>query len=296
MVDLEQIGKKVECLSSITNLFFKTAMAIGFLIIFGYYNSLGFFPRDLSFGDGALLVLISFIFGVLYFFVLCSFICLGHVLSIPIIKALPAINMAINFYKIARNQNPKYIKSTVKNIAMSEYAFAFWGGVILLLHVKNTGLFFETFITAIACAVTWRKLNDTFKKRVLIRGKEQALLTKREIKYCEETKWTPVVCISFILLTPIIIAGISNTIVSGTMRFSKIRNDNATIYISNKYSSVIKDNGFIAEKNNSVKGYEKYSGVNVLASAFGSEDVIEFTSDHRSIRLQIPRDEIYRIR
>lgn len=296
MGTLEEVTKKIDSFSSVINFVFKIAIAIGFLIVFKHYNNLGFFPRDLSVGDSALFVMISLVFGLAYFFMIYSLICLGHFLSKLLIKPLLMLDDFLNFLRIFRGKRPKYKKVTFKKINIEDYPFAFFGTLIFISHTKNFDSFIQILIATIASSMVWLMLVDSFNKRALITSKPQDLITRREKEFLERNKWKSLFCGVLILVMPILVAGMANTIVNGVMRLSEIRNDNVTVYVSQKYSGIIKDNGINGESSSVVKGYDKYTNANILASAFGADDIIQFTSGEKSITLSIPRSEVYKVR
>lgn len=300
MGTLEEITKKIDSFSSVINFVFKIAIAIGFLVVFKYYNSLGFFPRDLSVGDSALFVMISLVFGLAYLFMIYSLICLGHILSKIIISPLLILNRYFSRFKGASENNPMYKMVKLKKINADDYPFAFFGVLLFVTHAKSFDSFVGILMATIFSSIAWLVLVESLKGRELMADKFQDLISKPEPKPENErltkNKGTSLFCCALILVMPIIVTGMTNTIVNGVMRLSEIRNDNVTVYVSQKYSGIIKDNGINGESSSIVKGYNKYTNVNILASAFGADDIIQFTSGEKSITLSIPRSEIYKVR
>lgn len=293
MTDTEHLSNKIDLVSKSMSLAFKVCVTIGVIIVAYYCISIDYFPRDLTVGDGALFVIVSLVFGFIYLFFTYCLICAGLLISKPITFVISVISFTINLFRNITGRAKAYPKISFHKLTGENYFFAFFGVFIAIFSSNNVESLLRILATIIICAYlyTFFLKNNSIKQKIHNKNSK----TKRELSYLS-SKGIQAVAISGILATPLLIGGISESIVKGTMRLTEVRNDNVYAHIAKPYTKVLNEYGIQGNKSSIGRDFKKYDNVNVLLSAFGSMDIVEFTNNDNKSVIAIPKDKIFIIK
>ena len=99
------------------------------------------------------------------------------------------------------------------------------------------------------------------------------------------------VCISLIMLLPLLMGGVSGQLMDGAMRMAQVRIEHATVYVKAPFNSLMPD-ALVAKEAKTPEGYKAYVGVIVQFKGFGNTTVIAFKDGELQRQLDIPNDQI----
>jgi len=287
--------KFLELINIGLNTAFKLTAGSGIIIVIIYCIKIGQFPREISFGDGIIFTAISVIFGFFYFVSVYLFICLGAYTVKPMFYICKKIEFFINLYRSKTGLKPKYIRTPVLKTAHNNKLFASFGLLIIFFSIHQW-VDVLAWLTCIFCShVCLDKYSNTIRIKSNIKNKSPETITSRERSHLQyiESKKILLVCTVVLLITPLIITDIGYTIINGTMRLAKIRDENTTIYVSSPYVELLDEQGIHGAKSTIAGGFKKYEHSKILLNSFGPENIVEFDINKKRHVLSIPRDKMY---
>ena len=82
---MSAIETKIDTVSNALSLAFKLGVVLGSAVLLMYCWRIGYFPQDVSVGDGIVFILLAIAFGGLYSFFVVSLTSLGYVLKYPLL-------------------------------------------------------------------------------------------------------------------------------------------------------------------------------------------------------------------
>lgn len=116
--------KYIKSISEYSSIFAKFSIGLGLVFIIGYFAKIGYFPKDLSLGDGFVFLLITLKFILIYSFFIGTHYFFGKAVYSIIVKVIKFnyIDYIYNlFYKIKKFTYlnfKKLIKIKLQNISI----------------------------------------------------------------------------------------------------------------------------------------------------------------------------------
>lgn len=284
----------VESLLKLASAALKFSIALGSACVIIYALRVGHFPQGLTLGDGLLFLLAVSCFGVIYA------VFVGCLLSIGICLSLVTRPMFNLIFKI--------IKKKTKSAKQPAYELAHfhWGaiplaglGLLLIwgLGQKNIAAYWNLPCLSVFLYLLYSAVKSAGAK---YRSHEWLLNTRIETPEKNElmrsgeagkAKNTYLSCISMMMLTPILVGGVSGQLMDGAMRIAQIRIEGPTIYVKAPYN-VLLPKVLITNEFKTPEDYIAYVGTTVQFRGFGNSTVITFQDGQRRRQLDIPNDHI----
>lgn len=273
----------------------KLSISIGCICIIAYSIRISHFPQGLSLGDSLLFILTATCFGFVYIIFLASLTGLGLFFSFvfrPITKGLIAISR-----KKTRPQKThvrhEMIRFEKKSIILSIFAgiFIYQFGKVdpsSYITLPLLSAFLYIFYSILKSSEKTYRHSDRLTKSLIITKEREKLIQSNEIS-SHRTQYY--FALSIIIISPLLISGVSGQILDSAMRLAKIRLENPVIYIKYPYADLLPP-GQINTKIKSPLDFLAYDDVIVLFRGFGNTSVIEFKDGNKNRTLGIPNDHI----
>lgn len=283
---LSTISKEdLDKINELLKILFKANLIIGGLVMMSYYYLIGFFPYDLSIGDGLLFIGVAIAFGFIDLLFTTLFSCVGFKLRGVILVITKAY---LKFSK--RNQSRDEIMSMVPN----ETGITIWIpallGWLVMIKLSLHGNLLETFTALVILIFTSWFCSHCISSYLQI--KEEESLSSEPIN--KNRRQLKTLYLLVLLLFPVFIEGVMSTMSTGTMRLMKIRQDNVTVHISNPYAQFAIEGGTKGEVSAMGSDYLKFENVDILYTGPGKNTVLQFTNrDKKNTKLIIPTEKIF---
>lgn len=284
--DRIQLGRNV------LSFIFSVGLALGGIVFVLYCLKIGYFPQDISFGDGVLFIFLAITFGFLYLSLVLWLTSIG-LIARPVLHILQKAYMLLRRIKTKITGNTsEYIPFTIEAPIAPLYAYAV-AGLFFFFDFNHFNLyaFALLMICAFLCALMWstylqnhREIKELIEKDALNEEESLRLKQKKELQPA---------FISAVFLTPLIISGITGKLLDAAMRMSNLRIDSAVVHIKEPYATYMNESGVDGEKSKFGSDYYKYSDVNILFRGIGKYIVVEKNNGKNEIPLTIPADSIF---
>lgn len=276
--------EQAEKTNEILKILFKISLIIGVLAMISYCYLIGFFPYDLSIGDGLLFIGVALSFGFVYIFLISLFSCVGFKLrGVLLILAESLVRIRGD-----KKQNEDLIYLIPKKTDMILWIPAILGWLIIIkllsgetILEKITSLFllvFSSWLSAHCISSYWEL------------KKEEVLNIEVPIKKSIRLK---VGYLIVFLTFPLLTEEVMSTMSMGTMRLMKIRQDHVTVHVSNPYAQFAIEAGSNAEVSAMGKEYLKFKDVDVLFTGPGKNSVLKFNNNKSTITIILPTEKLF---
>lgn len=275
----------LEKINEIFKMTFRISLIIGGLVMMSYYYTIGFFPYDLSIGDGLLFIGVAITFGFIDILITTLFSCVGFKLRGVMLVAKKI------YIKIRKENNSEDDQFTLipKKTEGVIWIPALLGWFIILkisitVNLLNTItsfliLTFLAWLCAHSVSSYWEIREEEFSNSA------PSSVNKKRLK---------TIYLLVLLFSPIFIGGIMPTMSTGAMRLMQIRQDNVTVHIATPYTNFVVEAGVNGEASPMGKEYLKFEKVDVLYTGPGKNTLLRFSKkDMNTTKLTIPTDKIY---
>jgi|GEM_PF-2973646 len=305
MQQLNRLDKQLDIIIKLFTLSFKIGILIGGSALLFYCLKIGYFPEGVSIGDGLVLILIAIAFGGIYLFFVACLTSLGIFLR-------PAWSMGQIIYSWILS---KY--NTLFNKRKSFEPFEFIKGDFSLFFLALLGLLMiwgfglsepkvviTLLLSCFGCALLagkYKKNNDRlaeleFDQNAVIQSSGGATQNVQDFKEIGRIKKHQVQLVFGILIAPLLIGGISDKLLVGSMTLIKVRGDNSIIHIKTPYSTLIeKDLGINGGESTFGAEYKSYKNLKVLMHGIGTNTFIEVPTNENTNpkKIAVPKSDIY---
>lgn len=292
MDKVSEIKDKIDIANNLLNLVFKLGVALGGGVFVLYCWRIGYFPQDVSVGDGLLLILLAVTFGGFYLFFVACLICLGIMLR-PVWHGLQKMYIfSLNIFNKRTGKSITYTPFVIERMRPELFIFALFG----LFFVIGFGLpDIKTSATLLLCtwgsALMWSFYQQNTQNIFMLKHKET--LTDDELKQLKKFSSNQMFFIAILLILPLVIGGVTGKLLDGTMRLANIRTEAAVIHIKEPYAKYAQEYGLKGEKSNLGAEYSKFSNVTILFNGFGKNVVMEVKKPEGAVSFVIPADQMY---
>lgn len=291
---ISSLESTTESLLKLTGAALKLSVGLGSACVIIYALRIGHFPQGLTLGDGLLFMLAASCFGaVCAMFVVCL-LSLGIALSVVI---RPIFNFLFKY--IQKRINPK------KEMAYKLAQFHWWSipfatFAILLIWLfgkRDMVAYWNLPLLSIALYIFYsiaKSAGDQYRQHEHLLASVIVTAEKGELQNYDKAgklKSAYLVSIAVVMLTPLIIGGVSSLGVDGAMRMAQVRIEHAAVYVKAPYSALIPDTLIIKEVK-APDGYKAYADVTVQFKGFGNTTVISFKDGALRRQLDVPNDQI----
>jgi hypothetical protein len=211
-------------------------------VLLFYCWGIGYFPRDISVGDGLLFILFAIAFGGVYMFFFMSLTSLGISLR-PLWHGLQRLFLLLlKGYEKVTGKETNYTPFVIEKGGLELLVFAIfglffiWGFSLADIKVLSTLV-----MCTWGCALLWSSYQQNSREIDQLENKES--VTEEETKRLARLNNFQPVALGIILVIPLLIGGVSGKLLDGAMRLANVRADTATIHIKEPYVKFAKING-----------------------------------------------------
>ncbi|SDG97715.1 hypothetical protein SAMN04487926_101485 [Paraburkholderia steynii] len=288
----------IDLASKLAALGAKVGVFIGGLCFGIYCVRIGYFPSDVSIGDGFLFLVMACSFGMLYLVLVASLVGLGIVASPGLRPIFKWIGHAISKWKSRQGLGSHTFNRTA---AVNEWAgfdssaipFAIVGVLFIWGFARiNVAALWTLPLSAVSLyvlySVYWnndRKLTAIVKRRTspIVQAHESAL-----VEDIERLRRIRNQAIFFMLATPMLVTGVMSSVLDGAMRAVNLRQDHAIVYLAPPYSNLLPT----YPMSNAMKGYAEIKDATVLLHGIGKNTVLSAKLDRETRELVVPDDKL----
>ncbi|MEQ9875513.1 hypothetical protein ABRP91_16880 [Pectobacterium brasiliense] len=292
MGKIKELNSKVDIANNFINLAFKIGVAFGGTVLIFYCWRIGYFPQDVSVGDGLLFILLAVAFGSLYLFFVVCLTSLGLVLR-PVWHGLQRLLvLLLKGYNKITGKNLEYTPFIIEKARPEVFIFAIFG-IFFIINYGFSNI--KTLATLILCvwggALVWSLYQQNSRDIFLLERKGN--LTDDDSRRLKNLSSSQPVIISIVLVIPLLIGGVTWKLLDGSMRLINIRTDATVVHIKEPYVKYATEYGLNGEESNFGSEYAKFKNVSILFNGFGRNIVIEMKGLTGAVSLVIPSDYVY---
>ncbi|MCO5787030.1 hypothetical protein DHB74_11760 [Pseudomonas sp. G11-1] len=291
---ISSLESTADSLLKLTGAALKFSIGLGSACVIIYALRVGHFPQGLTLGDGLLFLLAASCFGVVYAMFVGCLVSLGICFSVV---TRPILNFAY-----------AYIKKKTRSTKKMPYELApfHWGAIpfaalaVLLVwgfgrqdhmaywNLPLLSVALYLFYSVVKAAGTEYRSHERLLSTMIETPEKDELLRSGD---AGKVKNAYLVCISLIMLLPLLVGGVSGQLMDGAMRMAQVRIEQSTIYVKAPYNAIMPD-ALIVKEAKAPEGYKAFAGVIVQFKGFGNTTVISFEDDGLKRQLDIPNDQI----
>ncbi|KPG85098.1 hypothetical protein [Pseudomonas sp. RIT-PI-o] len=291
---ISSLESTAESLLKLAGVALKFSIGLGSACVIIYALRVGHFPQGLTLGDGLLFLLAASCFGVVYAMFVGCLVSLGVCFAIVI---RPVFNFIYSFVK-RKTGSKKNMPYELAAFHWGAIPFALLAALLIWglgrhdnvaywnLPLLSVVLYF--FYSVVKDAGAKYRSHERFLNTVIETPEKDAL---RRSGDAGKAKNAYLICLSLVMVTPLLMGGVSGQLMDGAMRMAQVRIEHATVYIKSPYNALMPD-ASIAKEIKAPDGFKAYSDVIVQFKGFGSTTVIAFMDAKLRRQLDIPNDHI----
>lgn len=290
--------KFVDLASKLAALGAKVGVFIGALCFGIYCVRIGYFPSDVSIGDGFLFLLMACSFGVLYLVLVASLVSLGIVASPGLRPILKWIEHAIRKWKSHQGEESHAANRTASvnewpGFDSSAVPFAIMGVLFIWgFTLVNVAALWTLPLSAVSLYVLYSIYwNNNRKLAAIVKRQTSRIVQEHESVEVEDTERLRRIrnqAIFFMLATPMLVTGVMSSVLDGAMRAVNLRQEHVTVYLAPPYSNLLP----IYPMSGTMKGYAEIKDATVLLHGIGKNTVLSAKLDQDARELVIPDDKL----
>ena len=292
MEEIDKLDKKLDVINNILSLAFKFGVVLGGAVLLFYCWKIGYFPQDVTVGDGLIFILLAVAFGGIYlFFVLCL-TSLGILLR-PIWHGLQNIFLwLLSVYEKATGNATNYTPFTIEKGGFELFIFAIFGLLFIWGFSSSDIRALATLaFCSWACALLWSSYQKNSREVSQLELKNS--ITDDESERLKHLTYVQSLVLGVVVVTPLLIGGVSGELLDGAMRLANVRTDSAVVHIKEPYVKHATEYGLKGKKSNFGNEYSKFEGASILFNGLGKNIVVEMRGSNGNIMLVVPSDHAH---
>lgn len=283
------LEKQIEIATKLLSLSAKIGLLIGGTCIVSYLLSNGHYPQGVSVGDSLLFLVTAFCFGLVCIYFSVSVTAAGVLLSplfIPVLRGIVWLHGKVFDKKpMLEFKRPK--------ITFFSVFFGICGVVtIYFLTHKSPWAHIQLILLSIFQYIVYSAYLEQNKK---IKAAQPSTPEIVDAEHPDQNphpemkplKRTRAVIAGVILLTPLLMGGVTSDLLQAAMSFAQIRIERATILVKPPYANLLPD-----PKDSPLEDYKRFENATVIFRGVGISTLIEMHTKETAIRLEIPNDSI----
>ncbi|KGJ96613.1 hypothetical protein [Pseudoalteromonas sp. ND6B] len=291
MSSLEILDKQLDIANKALSLVFKTGLTIGGSVLLVYCWRIGYFPRDVSIGDGLLFLMLAIAFGGVYLLFTVSLTSLGITLR-PIWNVIYLVfSFVIKIYNKFSGKKTPIPKLNIITAKAEHFVFALFGLLFVLgfgsFDIKVVG---SLIVAVFSCAYLWSVHQGSGNEILDIESKEN--LTGTDNKRILSLKKHQKILVTVIFFIPLLFGGVSGKLLDGAMRLSNVKEDKVTVHIKQPYIKYVEAHNIKAKTSSLGDDYGTFENMNILFNGFGKNAVLIQNGIEKPINIIIPNDHL----
>ncbi|MCT8468466.1 hypothetical protein KZO85_07755 [Chromohalobacter canadensis] len=293
MEEMNRFDKKLDIVNKLLNLSFKFGVIAGGAVVLFYSWKIGYFPKDVSLGDGFLFLLLAITFGGVYLFFVVSLTSLGIVLR-PLWHVLQNLYLkGAELYKKLKNEPLDYPGFTIEKPGFEHFVLAIFGlFFVVFFGLPEVKVLGTLILCTWVCALMWSICQQNGREIRELRAEElESDEQKDRLKRLSDAQ---PIFLGILLVLPLLIGGVSGKLLDGAMRLANVRSDQVTVHIKKPYVKYADEHGFKGSESRFGADYSKFENSSVLFNGFGKNVVIELYDEGMAPeKLVIPSDHVH---
>lgn len=283
------LEKQIEIAAKLLSLSAKIGLLIGGTCIVSYLLSNGHYPQGVSVGDSLLFLVTAFCFGLVCIYFSAAVTATGILLSpifIPVLRGFVWLHGQFSDKKtILEFKRPK--------ITFFSVFFGICGALtIYFLTHKSPWEHIQLILLPIFQYVVYSAYLEQNNKIKAAQPSAPAIVDSEhpdqnppaEMKPLKRTR---AMIAGVMLLTPLLMGGVTSDLLQAAMSFAQIRIERATILVKPPYANLLP-----APKDSPLENYKRFENATVIFRGVGNSTLIEMHTEETAIRLEIPNDSI----
>ncbi|WP_313958319.1 hypothetical protein, partial [Pseudomonas citri] len=256
----------------------KVGLLIGSLCIVSYLLINGHFPQGVSLGDSLLFSVAAFCFGVVCLYFSVSVTAAGLLLSplfIPLLKLFSWIKR-----KFGKDKSTLDFKW--QRIGLLSVFFGLCGvAIIYFIAHSNPIEHLPLIVLPLFQYIVYTAFSEQNSK---VKAARQADLELGELKSLKKIR---AMMAALLILTPILMGGVTSDLLQAAMSVAQIRIEKATILVKQPFADLLPE-----PKDSPLPDYKTFEQATVVFRGIGDSTLIEVRTPQTAIRLEVPNDSI----
>lgn len=272
----------------------KLGILVGGVCVIAYSLRIGYFPQDLSIGDGALFLMAAGCFGVVYAFFVACLVSLGVFLS-------PLIRIPFNAFIRIVNHFSKRKRPPAYELAPFDWVtglFAFFAVILIVAFGRGEhSAYWNLPLLSVGLYFFYSIFHSSGKKlRTILSVQNTVLHTNDKENIAklgnpDHLRRAQYISLAAVVVMPLVLGHVSGQLLDTAMRFGRIRLDHPTIYMKSPYALML-PKSLTSREHPTLADYTRFDGTIVLFNGFGKNTVISFPDAGSMRTLKIPDDQI----
>ncbi|UZE21497.1 hypothetical protein LOY67_15730 [Pseudomonas sp. B21-056] len=282
-----ELEKQIDLATKLLSLAAKAGLITGGTCIVSYLLSNGHYPQGVSIGDSLLFLVAAFCFGIICLYFSASVTAAGVLLApvfVPVLRFFIWLKTILS----AEKSKPEL---KLEKITFLTVFFGICGVVTIYFLARKHPI---EHIPLILLPIFQYIVYSTFlmQDRKIKAG--SALETvdtepfdndaRVDVKHLKRIR---AMAAGLIILTPILMGGVTSDLLQTAMSLAKIRIERATILVKPPYANLLP-----APKDSPLQDYKTFENATVVFRGVGNSTLIEMRTVDTAIRLEIPNDSI----
>ncbi|WP_422777688.1 hypothetical protein ACOXXE_12005 [Pseudomonas mediterranea] len=285
------LEKQIDLVTKLLSLAAKVGLLTGGTCIVSYLLVNGHYPQGVSIGDSLLFLVAAFCFGVICLYFSASVTAAGVLLA-PLF--VPVLRFLIWFATIFSTEKPKP-ELKLQKITFLTVLLGICGVVtIYFLARRNPIEHMPLILLPIFQYVVYSAFLKQNEKIKAVYGSPPQTQTAGAEPVDNDVhvdvkpmKRLRAMIAGLLILTPILMGGVTSDLLQTAMSLAKIRIERATILVKPPYAGLLP-----APKDSPLEGYKAFDNATVVFRGVGNSTLIEMRTADTAIRLEIPNDSI----
>jgi hypothetical protein len=274
---------------------FKIGILIGGVCLIYYCLRIGYFPQEVSVGDGFLFIVMAACFGYIYLSFIISLTGLGVTVSPILNKALELIYWA--WRKISKHPVEKMPKLAVPN-TMSIICSFFAAILILSLGQKNSSAYWILPILSILLCLLYSLYRYSADKLTELKIKIDSPLKSSQhhlptlLDNAANLRRAQMILLCAIGIAPLLFVQVAGPVLDSAMRLANVRVEKPLIYLRSPYSALLPSRLEANSAQHISDEFKVFENIAVLFRGFGKNTVISYLEGENEKHFEIPNDFI----
>ncbi|WP_416775890.1 hypothetical protein ACNFJN_12020 [Xenorhabdus budapestensis] len=292
MKKINNLDKKLGVINKILSLAFKLGVTLGGAVLLFYCWKIGYFPQEVSVGDGLLLILLAVAFGGVYLFFVVCLTSLGILLR-PVWHGLQSLFLLLlRGYEKATGKSTKYTPFIIEKGGIELFIFAIFGLFFIWGYSLSDVRVLATLVLCVwGCALLWSLYQQSSREIDQLEQKE--IITDDDSNRLKHLGNWQLLTLGAILVIPLLIGGVSGKLLDGSMSLANVRTNAAVVHIKEPYVKYATEYGLKGKESNFGSEYAKFENVSISFNGFGKNVVIEAIGSDGTVPLVIPADHVH---
>jgi hypothetical protein len=291
-MSIEAMKSKAEAISQAASLIAKLGLFFGSVSLVSYLMRIDHLPREMSIGDGILLLIVAASTGIVYSLFTVSLVSLGVTIVAPFRKLLA------RFIGILSPQMGGRLEIKLARFDLSGLPFA--GLALLFIFAaarEDATALWQLPLIAVGTYFVYSVLTHAQREKAKLVSERSSLLVAptdgASTDSASEDRHTRSIALSVLFLAAAPLAtGIANgTLLDGSMRLAQIRVENVTMHVKRPHHSLFPAS-LSAPSVYTPNGFKTFKGVDILFRGFGTTVVVALPEGDEQRLIEIPSESL----